>query len=84
MKLFIIYLSCSVLYFKIFVKRFVHIYAEALYKYCLLLLLLWIICNFILHIEQTISINLQRLFPYTALFKLQIKTFVSLILKLKL
>ena len=38
-KLFI-YLSCSVLYFKIFVKRFVHIYAEALYKYCLLLLLL--------------------------------------------
>ena len=34
-KLFI-YLSCSVLYFKIFVKRFVHIYAEALYKYCLL------------------------------------------------
>ena len=38
-KLFI-YLSCSVLYFKIFVKHFVHVYAEALYKYRLLLLLL--------------------------------------------
>ena len=37
-KLFI-YLSCSVSYFKLFVKRFVHVYAEALYKYRLLLLL---------------------------------------------
>ena len=43
-KLFI-YLSCSVLYFKIFVKRFVHIYAEALYKYCLLLFIIITFCR---------------------------------------
>ena len=51
LKLYLYIFELFICTFEIFVKRFIHVYAKALYKYCLLLLLYY-------HIDTTMDISL--------------------------